>query len=79
MTPPLPHTASWFRSRSAGVIAWLLVIVAVFVVSQHTGDVLGFLPYLLLLACPLMHFFHRGHRHRHPRDSESPPGSAGER
>jgi hypothetical protein len=25
--------------------------------------VFGILPYLLLLACPLMHFMHHGHGH----------------
>jgi hypothetical protein len=27
--------------------------------------VLGILPYLLLLACPLLHWFHGGHRGGH--------------
>ena len=30
---------------------------------NHTGHVLAAAPYLLLLACPLMHLF--GHRHGH--------------
>ena len=29
-----------------------------------TTHALAFLPYLLLAACPLMHFFHHGHHHR---------------
>jgi hypothetical protein len=34
------------------------------------------LPYLLLLACPLMHLLHhRGHRHhRHEHHGQSVPG-----
>ena len=28
---------------------------------SHTGHVLSALPFLLLLACPLMHVMHRGH------------------
>lgn len=32
----------------------------------HTGHVLSALPYLLLMACPLMHLFmHGGHGHSH--------------
>lgn len=32
--------------------------------SEHRPHVLGALPYLLLLACPLMHvFMHHGHHH----------------
>lgn len=45
----------------------LLVVLAVggfYLVTEHTAHLLGVLPYLLILACPLMHvFMHRGHRH----------------
>ncbi len=40
----------------------LIVIVLFFVLREHWGHALGLLPYLLLLACPLMHLFH-GHGH----------------
>ena len=40
----------------------LLVMGAYFLLSEHRAHFLGALPYLLLLACPLMHvFMHRGH------------------
>jgi hypothetical protein len=29
-------------------------------------------PYLLLLACPLMHFFGHGHRHHHQTETIKP-------
>jgi hypothetical protein len=45
---------------SAGIF-WLL--------REHWGHALGLAPYLLFLACPIMHFFmHRGHGHHHPSD-----------
>lgn len=50
------------RSPSGIVFLVFLGVAAVFLVMEHTGHVLGALPYLLLLACPLMHFLHRGHR-----------------
>jgi len=38
----------------------------VYLVIEHRPHLLGWIPYLILLACPLMHFFmHRGHRHHH--------------
>ena len=44
-----------------GIGAWLLV--------QHWTHVPLFLPYLIFLACPLMHLFmHHGHSGHHPRD-----------
>lgn len=53
--------------------ASLVVIVLFFVLREHWGHALGFLPYLVLLACPIMHLFHRhgGHgRHRGAADEE---------
>ena len=43
------------------LIAFLAI--AGFILRQeHRAHLLGFLPYLLLLACPLLHLFmHRGH------------------
>ena len=39
-----------------------LAIAAFFLFSEHRAHALGALPYLLLLACPLMHLFmHHGH------------------
>ena len=40
----------------------LAVVVAFFVLREHWAHVLGMAPYLLLLACPLLHLFH-GHGH----------------
>lgn len=51
---------------AAGYLLW----------SEHRPHVLGILPYLLLLACPLMHVFmhgghggHGGQEHRHGDDA----------
>ncbi len=50
-----------FRSRSGLVLLAFLAIAGFFVVKEHTAHLLGVLPYLLVLACPLLHFLHRGH------------------
>jgi hypothetical protein len=51
------------------LLAWtsLAVVVAFFVLREHWAHVLGLAPYLLLLACPLLHLFH-GHGHGHDHD-----------
>ena len=40
--------------------------------EEHKAHILGILPYLFLLACPLMHFFmhgsHAGHGQEHDSD-----------
>ena len=54
------------------------LIAAYFVVTEHRAHLMGYLPFLLLAACPLLHFFHhRGHGAHERRDGESrgPPGS----
>jgi hypothetical protein len=58
---------------------WILVgfflVAAYFLILEHRahlGGVLNYLPLLLLLACPLMHFFmhhgHGGHAERAQKD-----------
>jgi hypothetical protein len=39
-----------------------LAIALFFLWEEHSAHILGALPYLLFLLCPLMHYFmHRGH------------------
>jgi hypothetical protein len=58
----VPH--SFWTSRAALVFLGFLGIAGFYLVTEHTAHLLGALPYLLLLACPLMHLFmHRGHGH----------------
>lgn len=39
--------------------ASLALILVFYILREHWGHVLGYLPYLILLVCPLMHLFHR--------------------
>ena len=58
---PGPGTP-WWRSRSGIVLLGFLAVAAFFLLTEHTAHVFGALPWLLLLACPLMHLFmHGGH------------------
>lgn len=50
-----------------GVFLFGLALLA----SQHLQHIVGVLPYVLLLACPLMHLFGHGH-HRHSHDNHAP-------
>ena len=65
MSDESPRVPSWVRSRSGFVLLAFLAIGAFFLITEHTAHVLGILPYLLLLACPLLHLFHGGHREGH--------------
>lgn len=61
-------SARFLRSRVGVVLVAFLGIAAFFLAAEHTAHVFGALPYLLLLACPLLHLFgHGGHgRHGEP-------------
>ena len=54
-------TAFW-RSRYAIGLLVFGAIAVYFLMSEHRAHFFGALPFLLLLACPLMHvFMHGGH------------------
>lgn len=56
----------FWRSPAGLTLLVAFAIGGFFLVKEHTAHLLGALPYLLLLACPLMHFFmHRGHGLQH--------------
>ncbi len=72
MAEPVHETKGWFTSRSGLALLAFLAIAGFFLVTEHTAHVLGLLPYLLLLACPLIHLFHGGHGHG-GRGGPTPP------
>lgn len=52
----------WWKSRGGIVLLGFLAVAGFFIVTEHMAHLLGALPYLLLLACLLMHLFmHGGH------------------
>lgn len=64
------QNTSKFRWKWIIALAGFLVISAFFLFSEHRAHFLGFLPYLLLLLCPIFHLFMHGgndggQNHRH--------------
>lgn len=56
----MDHTAHNDSSAPKGAARLMVVLIAAFfVLREHWGHIAGSLPYLLLLACPVMHLFHR--------------------
>lgn len=67
-------SGGFWRSRGGLVAIGFLLIAAFLLFSEHRAHVLGYLPFLLLLACPLMHLFmHHGHGGRHDHGAGAPP------
>ena len=51
-----------FFGSPTGLVACLAIAaIGGWLLWSHTGHVLSALPFLLLLACPLLHLLHRGH------------------
>ena len=63
------------KSKANIALIVFLIIGAFFLVTEHRAHLSGWLsywPYLLLLACPLMHLFmHGGHGHGGHESSET--------
>lgn len=69
------------------VLIVFLAIAGFYLITEHRAHVFGYLPFLLLLACPLLHMFmHRGHgghggsgstQSTDKRDGNLPPPPAG--
>jgi hypothetical protein len=68
--PPAPP---FWRGRYGIGLLVLGAIAAYFLLTEHRAHVVGALPLLILLACPLMHvFMHHGHSHGQGHDQHKP-------
>ena len=69
----------FFASRANIVLLGFLAIAGYFLVTEHWAHIIPFLPWLFLLACPLMHVFMHGGHGRHGRGPDDDSGAAGGR
>lgn len=62
------------KSRFNWMLIGFLAVGGFFLLTEHRAHLLGALPYLLLLACPLLHLFgHGGHGdHGNHNDARGP-------
>ena len=67
-----------FSDRSSRFLRWTIwtagAVALAYLVAEHRPHLLGWIPYLIILACPLTHLFmhrrHGGHEGRH--DAQDP-------
>ena len=79
-----PTQRRWWQTRGGGALVGFVAIAGFFLLTEHTAHVFGVLPYLLLLACPLLHFFMHSHHHNgggsaggaHHEHQDAGPGPA---
>jgi hypothetical protein len=56
------NTTQWWRSRGRLALPGFAAVAAFFLHSEHRAHLIEWLPWLILLACPLLYIFmHRGH------------------
>ncbi len=53
----------WLTSQGFAAITFIGAVLY-FLLVEHRAHLIGWLPFLIILACPLIHvFMHRGHGH----------------
>lgn len=62
----MDHQYPHDQSRTPSTVHWVMLgfiaIIGFFLITEHRAHLYGALPYVILLACPIMHLFmHRGH------------------
>lgn len=67
---------SFLGSTSGLVVCAALGFLGLYLLVYHLNHVLLVIPYVFLLACPLMHLMHRGH-HGHHHDPRPERGATG--
>jgi len=63
--PAMNAVLSFFHTKLGLSVSLVFAALGGYLLWTHTGHILAASPYLLLLACPLMHFVHHGHGHKH--------------
>lgn len=65
-----------FLSSKLGLaVCLVLAALGAYLLWSHTGHALSALPYVILLACPLLHLFGHGHGSRHTHADHASPNS----
>tara|TARA_R110001599_G_C12277316_1_gene663099 strand:- start:22758 stop:23081 length:324 start_codon:yes stop_codon:yes gene_type:complete len=66
-----------FWTTSQGVASIFLIgAVSYFLLMEHRAHLFYFLPFMILLLCPVMHIFmHKGHGHGGHKGNESEEGA----
>ncbi len=73
---PRPSGRAESNLRVRRVFPVFVVLAAVLLLAGHRLHALGYIPWLILLACTLMHvFMHRGHGHKRKRTPAEDQGN----
>lgn len=68
--PPMAAKPAAARAWKGAAVMFGLIL-AFYLLREHWGHALGLLPYVILLACPLMHLFGHGHHDHSHHDGQN--------
>lgn len=69
--PHQHHSHDQPDRRANWALLGFIAVIGFFLLTEHRAHLFGILPFLLLLACPLMHLFHHGHGGGHDHAEQS--------
>jgi len=75
MTDGTSSSSGLLSTRSGFILLCFLAIIGFLLFTEHRAHVLGFLPYGLLLLCPLLHLFHHGGHGGHGQHGQNRPNA----
>lgn len=61
----------WWKTRSVIACGLFLLAVGYVLFMEHSAHIVPYLPWTILLLCPLIHLFHHG-SHSHGRSTKDP-------
>jgi hypothetical protein len=74
------HSDNHGNGKGGNVGRWVFLgfalVAGYFLFTEHRAHLFGILPYLLILACPLMHLFHKHGGHGHGPQGSHPGAQA---
>ncbi len=74
---------AWWRTSTGITVLGFALVAAFYILREHYAHALGLLPYLIILACPLLHLLghgrHGGHHGPGAADRAAPDAEAARR
>jgi DUF2933 family protein len=65
----MTHVRSFLGSMAGLITCLVAAALGIYLLVFHLAHVVLVVPYLALMACPLMHLMHRGHHHHGARNA----------
>lgn len=66
------HNTHSAQIKKNNLVMWIFTgFIAYLLITEHWAHIVPYLPYIILLLCPLMHLFMHGGHHTHHNDTHN--------